>query len=605
VATRSAKVKTYSWTRFHHETYQERGHYGGVPLSESRSRPQSPYDASSQHNPRGSSAGPAEALLLETFGSSLLAYLCAVEEEELIARLAGSGELRRASENVLQNELLPIAEHVAAEVAKHPGLPPAYALQVLGNHHEPAGTSVGNALRLAAGGSLPQPPDSEQDAVADILLRLAVDQYPVFLAPSDDPWRSMTISLFGHPLRPKLDTLVTADADLSQLFRDDDPGLGRRGFVYTSLGGFSLQSVMFGEMMLRSAWESVSMSIAQPTLHQLCQEVLRNLDIVRAAARGGTPAVRSLVAFTGITTEGERTVRTPWGDLRPLTDAERRAAPSSLEGAVSGTNPDGKQVTVSYAGEVVLDTELPYSLLAQAENRPDSGTWPKLRGADELGHRLEAIQLSALLAIARPPGSWVSVRPAWTWIADPLTYGRSISWWDPRSAPAFMPYELRAPDCDELSRWCELIAHHRSPAIEIAIRRVISAAHARTAPADRLVDSVIAWENLFGTSEGEPRLRITAAMAWLLEVNPTSRESLQGRLKALYDARSNIVHGGVVHDRVVAEQANDAFGFAVKALGALFRDRPDVLALPDGAARSLRLILGGFAGNESSEEDAS
>lgn len=53
------------------------------------------------------------------------------------------------------------------------------------------------------------------------------------------------------------------------------------------------------------------------------------------------------------------------------------------------------------------------------------------------------------------------------------------------------------------------------------------------------------------------------------------------------------VHGGKPNESAVAEQANNALTHTRDALRALFRDRPDVLALPGGAARSLRLIMGG------------
>lgn len=111
--------------------------------------------------------------------------------------------------------------------------------------------------------------------------------------------------------------------------------------------------------------------------------------------------------------------------------------------------------------------------------------------------------------------------------------------------------------------------------------------------ADRLVDAVIAWENLFGTSQGEPRLRISAALAWLLAEDSGARETLQSQAKSLYNSRSMIVHGGKPDESELAEPANAALTIARDALRVLFRDRPDVLALPDGAARSQRLILGG------------
>jgi hypothetical protein len=130
---------------------------------------------------------------------------------------------------------------------------------------------------------------------------------------------------------------------------------------------------------------------------------------------------------------------------------------------------------------------------------------------------------------------------------------------------------------------------------------VISAAIDR-APADRLVDAVIAWENLFG-SDTELSFRITASMAWLLEPSSIDdREALQTRLKGIYTTRSKILHGSVVDPRTVNAQSYDALDLAVVTLAALFRDRPDVLGLPDGAARSNRLLIGGPLHSQASDQ---
>ncbi|MDQ3381245.1 MAG: HEPN domain-containing protein [Actinomycetota bacterium] len=523
-----------------------------------------------------------------------------------MARLDGAAELPAEAEATFQG-LVPIAEYVAEEVAKHDrGPSSAFHLQML-RFQPDSVAGPWNAFRVAAGGSLPQPPGSADDELASVLLQLAVVQYPSFLLPRDpnDPFGSMGSSLFNHPLRPRLVQLIGADDGLSRLFTDDDPGLGRRGFVYTSLGhGFTLQSVMLGEMLLRASWDTASMSLLHPTFEMLCEELLRNLEVVRSAARGDSTYVRALVAFTGLTTGGVESISTPWGELRPLAQAERDAAPNSLSGAVTGTDSEGNRTTVSYAGELILDAKLPYTVSVHPESQIDfeSWQWPKLQGADDLRHHLEAIQLSSLFSIATPPGSVIIARPAWAWIADPLTHGGRVGSWDVRSGPGFTPYQLRPEDCHEVSRWCERIAKHRTSAIDIAIRRVISVAQARTDPADRLVDSVIAWENLFGTREGEGTLRLTLALAWLLEPRSAAqRESLHRRLKELYRARSDIVHGNPFDNRRIAELANEAFSCAVQALAVLFSDRRDLLSLPDGAARSLRLMLG--AGSEQSNSD--
>ena len=304
-----------------------------------------------------------------------------------------------------------------------------------------------------------------------------------------------------------------------------------------SLGrGGTIQSVMFAETVIASAWDSVLMATTSPSLADLRKAIGETVDVLRSALDGDTAKVRAILAFTGIATGG-RSIKTPWGMLRPITEDERRSAPSMLEGGVSGTDSEGRSVTVSYAGEVVLDTTLPFGITVHpwkpGEEFPAPPPLQMLSGATALRRRSEAIQLGVLLAADRPVGQWATARFAWQWIADPTSQGRSIGWTDPRSSPGFMPTELSSDECEAVESWCELVEEHWSPRVDIAVRRVLSAAHARADPADRLVDSVIAWENLFGTSEGEPRLRISAAMAWLLARSGTERQDLQQDQAAL------------------------------------------------------------------------
>src|SRR5207249_880568 len=87
---------------------------------------------------------------------------------------------------------------------------------------------------------------------------------------------------------------------------------------------------------------------------------------------------------------------------------------------------------------------------------------------DELGRRIEAVQLGALLGVQRNLGSEVIARVAWLWIEDPLSHGRNIGWSDTRSGPAFMPALLDSNDRRLLGRFCAAIATHRRPNIDIA-----------------------------------------------------------------------------------------------------------------------------------------
>jgi hypothetical protein len=540
--------------------------------------------------------GAAEALVQDVFGLPLLAYLCAADEPVVEARLEGTGALGPKAEAVLVRQLVPLAQHAATMAAGRGGHFIQMDLEVLGHHHEPSGTSIGNALRLEAGGDLPEHGLRTDDEVGRVLLDMLVDQYPVMLLPPD-PWRPPSLALFRHPKGDELLRLVATDPELSRLFPEEDEGMepGRIGMLYSSLGGgWTFQSVMFANAMLRSAWDAASTLVRQPSIREVADQTLSHLDLVRRAASGEAAEIRALVCFTGFTMKDGGGIATPWGPLRPLTELEKRLAPPALEGAVSTTHPDGTALTVSYAGEVVLDTTLPYALAATPHSPGDLPPAPKFPGLGELQHRVEGIQLAALLGVDRPAGSELVARLAWTFVAEPLSHGPRRQWSDARAGPAFVPYELNRDECESLGHWCELVHMHRRPAIEVAIRRVISAALVRLEPADRLVDAVIAWENLFGTAEGEPRLRISAALAWLVgEESASAREELQARLRSLYDTRSKIVHGGVVDQDSLATDANEAFGYAVRALAVLFKERPDVLTLPDGAARSLRLVLGG------------
>jgi hypothetical protein len=128
-------------------------------------------------------------------------------------------------------------------------------------------------------------------------------------------------------------------------------------------------------------------------------------------------------------------------------------------------------------------------------------------------------------------------------IDEPLQLGWSVGFSNRQSTPNLHPHALEAAECAEWARWVERVAAERTLGIEIAIRRTIRAATERNDPLDALIDSVIAWENLVGSSQGEPTLRISAALAWLLGQSRAERDAIQGEIKKLYGLRSKIVHG--------------------------------------------------------------
>ena len=548
----------------------------------------SPHDVATE-------LGQAEALVLETYGPSLLAFLCACDEDTLVERLEGKGTLSDEAEGVLK-DLVPLAQQVATQMASQPGLPRSLALRVLATQVADGSTSVGLHLHLRAGGSsVDLPVTTSDDPVKDAVRVMALDAYPLLLAPMEAYRFSPDVQMHMHPRRQGLQDAVQADPALARLFPEDDPGLGREGFLHNSLGrGFSHQDVMFGEMIIGSAWNIASRYARVPTPHDLIKWVDLGVDTLRAASLGQEAQVPALLVFTGFKTFNGEAIVTPWGPLRALTDWEREFVLPGLEGAVMGAQEDGTPVTVQHAGEMVLETSLPYSIVvAKPPWRDTMDEFPRSRGADLMRHQIEALQLAITLATDRPAGSWVNAKLAWSWIGDPYGHGASVSWSQGQNQPGFMPHELSSAECVAVGEWATRVEQRWRPALDIAVRRLLSAANSRADMADRLVDAVIVWENLFGTSQGEPRLRISAAMAWLMAAEPSAREGLASKLKDIYDFRSKIVHGGQYDESSLGEQANSSLIYARDALRILFRDRTDVLGLGDGAGRSLRLIMGG------------
>src|SRR5688572_10945845 len=108
---------------------------------------------------------------------------------------------------------------------------------------------------------------------------------------------------------------------------------------------------------------------------------------------------------------------------------------------------------------------------------------------------------------------------------DPLSPGLNISW--NNRVPTPMEYYLCNPeDRNVIKRWCDILKRTDDSKIRIAIRRVISALNERTNPIDGFIDSVIAWENLFG-GDKELSFRVSMSIAHLLEEDQAKRLELQ------------------------------------------------------------------------------
>ncbi len=279
------------------------------------------------------------------------------------------------------------------------------------------------------------------------------------------------------------------------------------------------------------------------------------------------------------------------GRLRAVTEFERALIPPGLSGKLSAALEDESAVTIDYAGDLVLEQHVPYRIRVQ-QLEPGTDFPADLLQPDVVGETTEALRLGLLLSSKREPAP--VVHRTWQVYIDPLSSGVSTSWNDPRHAPAFVPAALTGEEATDWKTWTERVSALRRGGVAVAIRRTLMAATERVDPSDALVDAVIAWENLVGSRRGEPTLRISTALAWLIGDNTEQRAEVQRTVARLYDLRSDVVHGNrFLETHEAVEKRNSAVRLTVEALRRLFLNRSDLLTeCRGGDERSRRLILG-------------
>lgn len=532
------------------------------------------------------------ALLADTFGPRLLAYLCAADDAAVASRLEGTRLLGDSQEEVLA-QLLVLARQLASNASQN-NVPVAMGLDVLGRFDEGTQTSNGNFLRLHAGGGIDiEIPD---DPVLGPLTTLLRDAYPLTLVPLERtffPRLNLSAALWSSPHRKAFEAGVLDDPDLSRLFVAETETGGWTSMVYRSTGsGGSLQLWSLPDILLTNAWWSTRLTQLDQR-DELAGQLALLVDLLRRASRGEPCEVAALVAFTGIVLDSVDQIQLPFGVLRPIRDHERELAPPSLEGRVSHTTADGDSVTASYAGDVVLETTVTFRIRIEQEDLDSFAEWPTdMRDYETLESRLDTLRLASLLAAEAETS--LTLAPTWRSVFDPLSWGPLLSWNDPRVGPSIAPQRMLPDAATKLGQWTAAVHASRRRSFDVAVRRVISASATRVDQIDALVDLVIAWENLFGSRQGEPTLRISAALGWLLGTTSEEREHYRARVAKTYALRSDIVHGNrIVAPQEASEMLVEARAITLGALRKLFDSRTDLLALQSGDERSRALIMGG------------
>lgn len=447
------------------------------------------------------------------------------------------------------------------------------------------------ALRARCGGSDELP--SSEDDVEQILIRIATRAYPSLLLPPEPRIAMMPFggrpsisSAYRDPESKIFQAKVMEDAVFKKAFPDDSESGGPSGMMWVSTGrGGSTQLWLLADQILLAAWED-----PLPPLSAYVTEVVEQYRFTRAAYDGKVQTVRARMAFAGVLLPTVGPFN--FGDvtLCSATPADLEMAPEPLSGQLGMVDEDGEHTLISYAGDVVAEAEIPYAVRISTEKLgdPPSEIPPDLLALNPLESISSRLRAALLLATERPHR--VQVVPSWQSTDDPLSRGPSLVWSQKESFVGLLPTQLTAKEVVDWETWYRLLSAPVSERMQLAISRIVRATAERHDPVDVLIDSVIAWENLFGTNEGEPTLRVAASLTLLLGPDPKHRGDLRRKLTKIYGLRSKVVHGDSLPRQTEMHLCQEALDVAIRALRAILKDRPDLIKM-NGAERSLNLIL--------------
>lgn len=352
------------------------------------------------------------------------------------------------------------------------------------------------------------------------------------------------------------------DETVKEIFAEPDlTPLGARDgeldvmFMYPG-GGMRLSPNALIAGLLRSALLQMYYLRLQMDESTFVRTVLEGYEELRRAARGEQVRSHLVLGLADVTLKQGRQITTPWGIIRPAPQLE----------------PDHNDIRAMRPPTTCILSE-PRLLTIKL----DRAAQPVVEmESDEVTPRSRVL-LPLACALASPDTSEPAV-PAVLWWSLLLPFQQGFGYHQPLIPPRFKPIVDITDRLDQLEEWARIIDGAHLPSIDIAARRIVSACSERIESSDTLIDAVMAWENLVGTS-GEVTFRVTAALSRALEADRTKRKSFRQSLAKIYGMRSTIVHGGAVEPSKLNEAAKQAVDVAIRALRLCYKRGRDWLAM--------------------------
>jgi len=321
--------------------------------------------------------------------------------------------------------------------------------------------------------------------------------------------------------------------------------------LLTPSGGFRMSPHMLLISLLSSAFLRIYYLRLSSDEGTFVRSVLEGFDELRRAARGEPVRAHSVLGIAGVTLPEGKQVSTPWGVLRP--------APSTKPEPTLFLGWHRPQTTCLLAEARLVRAR--FDRAAQPASQFDPSEVPA---------QLSPVLFPLSCALASRETS-DPVVPLVTWSTVLLPFQGGFSYSQHLLPLPFLKPALDIADrIDELEEWARIIDAAHVPAVDIAARRLVSASAQRLDKSDALIDAVMVWENLVGTSN-ETVFRVTAALAKALESDGLKRRSLRKSLADVYGVRSRVVHGVAVDQSSVNDAASQAVDIAIRAMQSCYK----------------------------------
>ncbi len=415
--------------------------------------------------------------------------------------------------------------------------------------------------------------------------KIALEIFPLFLIklPSSSHF---FISAFSHfslliyklSERQVLIDAIKHDVSMSKLFTEvgeNDMDTHCQYMASSGRGG-SLQLAVFPDTLVANAFELMKLR-GEISQQSLLLAVNETVQMLRDIGEGNQVEVPAFVGFHNVGFNDFSELDIESGKLRAYNDEILSLLPNEAwPSTLSGEN--------KILG-LLLECKYPYKVkLGKQEGH---GRWPPEleKARSQLDKAKENLSFTLALAIDRSPP--IGITQAWTLVFDPIGQGTGMSWSYRARSP--MPhYLLNQNEMAAVIYWSKLVNESNDEKIRLAIRRILSSINERMNPIDGFIDSIIAWENLFG-GNAELSYRISVSIAKLLAENQEDRLELQNKAVKYYTERSKIVHGvKEVSHEVATQKRDECLKIALDVMKKLYEEHHDLLTDAD---RSKKLAL--------------